>query len=206
LTHDVEPSDPRTVENVYIMSPIRPYRGENIWSPLSRRKIKQVLQTKLCLQERQDNDILKREYKHKNNNDNDDNQLTYPHLFYFDILGREQTAKAQCEIFLSDIDANVVTLHDICQHLQCETPHKNEFYIAGRALNGTFIYIRLDTIILHFPILFQELIVHWGKNAILGSVCPLSNRHIFLNIVKRITGVNGEKTPVKAVACRNLKA
>ncbi|XP_067204170.1 A disintegrin and metalloproteinase with thrombospondin motifs adt-2-like isoform X2 [Linepithema humile] len=59
------------------------------------------------------------------------------HSSYYDSPGREWTAKAQCEIFFCDKDANVVSLLDICKSLQCETPHKNGHYFTGPALEGT---------------------------------------------------------------------
>jgi len=128
------------VDDVYIMSNIRPYYGRNIWSPLSQRTIKQLLETKSCLRDKQNFDLKKMENIHNNksNDKKDNNDDNKP--FIYDVPGREQTAKAQCELFLSDVDANVVTLHDICENLQCETPHKNKSYFAGPALNGTRLF------------------------------------------------------------------
>jgi len=57
-----------------------------------------------------------------------------------DLPGRECTAKAQCEVLLFDKNANVVTLHDICQSLQCEIPNNKTNYFMGPALDGTFFY------------------------------------------------------------------
>ena len=73
--------------------------------------------------------------------DYDDNYWSV-HEFYNltcdDYPGREQTAKAQCESFMHDDEnANVVTLHDICKHLECEAPHRRSSLFFGRALNGT---------------------------------------------------------------------
>ncbi|XP_067204166.1 A disintegrin and metalloproteinase with thrombospondin motifs adt-2-like isoform X2 [Linepithema humile] len=61
----------------------------------------------------------------------------YDHSRYHDLPGREWTAKAQCEIYFRDKDANVVSLLDICKSLQCKAPHKNEYYFTGPALEGT---------------------------------------------------------------------
>ena len=56
----------------------------------------------------------------------------------YDYPGRKQTAKAQCESFMRDDEnATVVTLHDICKHLECETPHRKASIFFGHALNGT---------------------------------------------------------------------
>ncbi|XP_012214601.1 A disintegrin and metalloproteinase with thrombospondin motifs adt-2-like isoform X2 [Linepithema humile] len=128
------------MNDVSIMSRVRPYRGNITWSSKSREKIKIQLEKKSCLRDNMkrkkldDNDDV-------NNDDYDDNWSTsaiFQDSQYYGLPGREWTAKAQCELFLRDKDANVVTLHGICQNLQCETPQKNKFYIAGRALNGTY--------------------------------------------------------------------
>ncbi|XP_012220753.2 A disintegrin and metalloproteinase with thrombospondin motifs adt-1-like isoform X2 [Linepithema humile] len=62
----------------------------------------------------------------------------YDHSRYHNLPGRQWTAKAQCEIFFRDKDANVVSLLDICKTLQCETPNKKDFYFTGPALQGTY--------------------------------------------------------------------
>nr|XP_012222648.1 PREDICTED: A disintegrin and metalloproteinase with thrombospondin motifs 12-like isoform X1 [Linepithema humile] len=122
-------------KDTYIMSPeAQPY-SEIKWSTHSRDKIQSILQRKLCL----------RDYALIFDDDNDDsdydvNWSTYD-IFdnprYHDLPGRIWTAKEQCEIFMRDKDANVVTLLDICKTLQCETPNRGKSYFAGRALNGT---------------------------------------------------------------------
>ncbi|XP_067212076.1 A disintegrin and metalloproteinase with thrombospondin motifs adt-2-like isoform X2 [Linepithema humile] len=138
LEPDGEQND-ETMNNVPIMSRVRPYRGNITWSPKSREKIKIQLKKKSCLR-----DNMKRkklvDNDDGNNDDYDDNWATSDILQdsqYYGLPGREWTAKAQCELFLRDKDANVITLHGICQNLQCETPHKNKSYFSGRALNGT---------------------------------------------------------------------
>jgi len=46
------------VDDVFIMSPVRPYHGEITWSPLSRSVIKQLLEARSCLRDRQNNNLL----------------------------------------------------------------------------------------------------------------------------------------------------
>nr|XP_012235889.1 PREDICTED: A disintegrin and metalloproteinase with thrombospondin motifs 4-like [Linepithema humile] len=81
-----------------------------------------TLETKPCLRDHTRREIFKDGLDHSR---------------YHDLPGRDWTAKAQCQLFLRDKDANVVTLHDICQVLQCETPHENGYFFAGAALDGT---------------------------------------------------------------------
>ncbi|XP_012230166.2 A disintegrin and metalloproteinase with thrombospondin motifs adt-2-like isoform X1 [Linepithema humile] len=126
-------------EDEYIMSRARPYPSSVTWSPDNRERIKTLLETKSCLR---DNTRRKKldDDDDDNNDDYDDNWSTsdiFQDPQYYGLPGREWTAKAQCELFLRDKDANVVTYHDTCQNLHCETPHKNKSYFAKRALNGT---------------------------------------------------------------------
>nr|XP_012230574.1 PREDICTED: A disintegrin and metalloproteinase with thrombospondin motifs 4-like [Linepithema humile] len=60
------------------------------------------------------------------------------HSRYHDLPGRKWTAKAQCEIYFRDKNANVVSLFDICKTLECETPHDNLYAFTGPALEGTY--------------------------------------------------------------------
>nr|XP_012214602.1 PREDICTED: A disintegrin and metalloproteinase with thrombospondin motifs 12-like [Linepithema humile] len=139
LASDEEQID-EYMNDVSIMSRVRPYRENIIWSSKSRQEIKIQLEKKSCFR-----DNMKRKKLDDNDEDNNDDydyNWSTSDIFqdsqYYDLLGREWTAKAQCELFLRDKDANVVTYHDTCQNLQCETPQKNKFYFAGRALNGTY--------------------------------------------------------------------
>lgn len=63
------------------------------------------------------------------------------HGRYQDTPGQAWGAKRQCEILLKDKDAHISTadspLTNICQQLQCKTPHRSGFYYAGPALEGT---------------------------------------------------------------------
>nr|XP_012216560.1 PREDICTED: A disintegrin and metalloproteinase with thrombospondin motifs 7-like [Linepithema humile] len=68
----------------------------------------------------------------------EDDTYIFKNRSYHNLPGREWTAKAQCELLLRNKNANVVTLHDICKSLQCETPHKNTYYFTGPALAGTY--------------------------------------------------------------------
>ena len=108
------------------MSNQRHYKNQITWSECSRDVAKELWRTKTCLLD------------HTNQENRKD---ALDHSRYHDLPGREWTAKAQCELFLRDKDANVVTLHDICQILQCETPKKNGYFFAGPALDGTSFFI-----------------------------------------------------------------
>nr|XP_012219522.1 PREDICTED: A disintegrin and metalloproteinase with thrombospondin motifs 19-like [Linepithema humile] len=122
IGHDLDSIDSKTCpRGKYIMSDIKFYRGQATWSKCSRKYITEKWETDNCFDYMKSDDI--------------ENRSALDH--YFDLPGREWTAKAQCELFLRDMDANVVTLHDTCQVLQCETPHKNNYFFAGPALDGT---------------------------------------------------------------------
>ncbi|KAI4500889.1 hypothetical protein M0802_004100 [Mischocyttarus mexicanus] len=106
----------------YIMSPSRGVQGETIWSECSREVVRNLHKNKVCLL---DKSTLKV------------NQYL-DHARYFDLPGKVWNAKKQCEVFLRDKDATVVTQeHEICQALQCKTPHRSGYYFAGPALDGT---------------------------------------------------------------------
>jgi len=123
LLHDVDSIDTKPGDGLkYIMS--SPYHTKKRiieWSQGSRNKIKGLWERKKCLR-----DSIRSESV---------DAYVIDNLRYHNLLGREWTAKAQCEVFLRDKDANVVTLHDICRILQCETPH-DTYYFAGPALDG----------------------------------------------------------------------
>ncbi|XP_067204167.1 A disintegrin and metalloproteinase with thrombospondin motifs adt-2-like isoform X4 [Linepithema humile] len=102
-----------------IMSPRMGRVGHMTWSECSRYTAEELWTTPKCLG------------NHTRSKD------VYDHSRYHDLPGREWTAKAQCEIFFRDKDANVVSLLDICKSLQCEMPHKNEYNFTGPALEGT---------------------------------------------------------------------
>ncbi|XP_011860405.1 PREDICTED: A disintegrin and metalloproteinase with thrombospondin motifs 2 [Vollenhovia emeryi] len=108
----------------YIMSPSRGVRGETIWSYCSREVAETLTRTKVCLLDRAEP---------RNGTD----AVAHDHSRYRDLPGREWTAKRQCELLLRDKDADVVTLDQACQSLQCETPHRSGYYFAGPALDGT---------------------------------------------------------------------
>nr|XP_012234872.1 PREDICTED: A disintegrin and metalloproteinase with thrombospondin motifs 18-like [Linepithema humile] len=107
----------------YLMSPLRNHQGQTTWSKCSRDVAKNFWHKKECLR---DNTRPKRLGD------------ALDHSRYHDLPGRIWIAKAQCEIYFHDKDANVVSLLDICKTLQCETPHKNGHYITGPALEGTY--------------------------------------------------------------------
>nr|XP_012221063.1 PREDICTED: A disintegrin and metalloproteinase with thrombospondin motifs 7-like isoform X2 [Linepithema humile] len=106
--------------NKYIMSSIRRREGQILWSECSRHIVEELWNIKPCLRDHAKIPID-----------------SYDHSRYHNLPGRQWTAKAQCEIFLHDKDANVVTLLNICKCLQCKTPHKDIFYFTGPALEGT---------------------------------------------------------------------
>ncbi|XP_034939046.1 A disintegrin and metalloproteinase with thrombospondin motifs adt-2-like [Chelonus insularis] len=105
----------------FIMSPSRGTSGETIWSSCSREIAINLPKTKPCL--------LDKPQPRSDKSLNHEKFLTLP--------GREWTAKKQCELLLRDRDAQVVTLTNACQSLQCHSPHRSGYYFAGPALDGT---------------------------------------------------------------------
>lgn len=106
----------------YIMSPSRGIYGETIWSECSREVAQKLPYTKSCLRDKSIHSSM-------NNLD---------HTKFFNLPGREWTAKKQCEMFLRDKDAMVATFFKACESLQCKTPHRNGYFFAGPALDGTY--------------------------------------------------------------------
>ncbi|XP_067213551.1 A disintegrin and metalloproteinase with thrombospondin motifs adt-2-like isoform X2 [Linepithema humile] len=119
MRHDSMPCD----IHEYIMSPFKLKRGQITWSECSRGVAENLWHRKKCLRDRT---------RPANLGD------AYDHSCYDDLPGREWTAKAQCEIFFHDEDANVVSLLDICKTLECESPHYNLHSFTGPALEGTY--------------------------------------------------------------------
>ncbi|XP_047368387.1 A disintegrin and metalloproteinase with thrombospondin motifs 2-like isoform X2 [Vespa velutina] len=105
----------------YIMSPSRGVQGETIWSECSREVVRALSRNKPCLL---DKPTL-------------DEDKSLDHRRFLDLPGKEWNAKKQCEILLLDKDATVATLHQVCQALQCKSPHRSGYYFAGPALDGT---------------------------------------------------------------------
>lgn len=106
----------------YIMSPSRGTRGETIWSECSRDLARKLSYAKPCLTDKPAPQTSSR----------------LDHTRFFDLPGRLWTAKKQCEVLLRDKDAVVATLYEICDALQCSTPHRSGYYFAGPALDGTY--------------------------------------------------------------------
>ncbi|XP_076656979.1 ADAMTS metallopeptidase stall [Halictus rubicundus] len=106
----------------YIMSPSRGTHGETLWSPCSRELAEKLSYTKPCLQDRPSGQAAGH----------------LDHTRFFDLPGRVWTSKRQCEVLLRDKDATVATLYQACEALQCKTPHRSGYYIAGPALDGTY--------------------------------------------------------------------
>ncbi|XP_012216430.2 A disintegrin and metalloproteinase with thrombospondin motifs adt-2-like [Linepithema humile] len=102
-----------------IMSPRMGHVGHMTWTWCSRFTAEKLWTTPKC---------LKSYTKSKD---------VYDHSRYYDLPGRKWTAKAQCEIYFRDKDANVASLLDICKSLQCETLHENGYYFTGPPLEGT---------------------------------------------------------------------
>ncbi|XP_067213566.1 A disintegrin and metalloproteinase with thrombospondin motifs adt-1-like isoform X2 [Linepithema humile] len=121
MEHDSDYATPCHKDN-YIMSASQLNQGQMTWSECSREVVKNIWYGS-CLRDYTSSENLK-------------NKLN--HLRYHDLPGRQWTAKAQCEIYFRDEDANVVTLLDICKILQCETPHKKGIYLTGPSLEGTY--------------------------------------------------------------------
>ena len=99
-------------------------RGQLTWSQCSRNVSQHLWNKKKCLRDR--TTPVSATYFDKN------------HSQYNHLPGRIWTAKAQCEIYYRDKNANVVSLADICQTLQCETSTQNNF--TGPALEGLFTF------------------------------------------------------------------
>ncbi|XP_060530217.1 A disintegrin and metalloproteinase with thrombospondin motifs adt-1-like [Cylas formicarius] len=105
----------------YIMSPSRGVNGETQWSTCSAQVMSNLGWAKCLL---------------------DSGKSTYSkdHSRFLDIPGQVFTAKKQCEVLLRDKDAKVSpsqALSSICYSLQCKTPNRSGYYLAGPALDGT---------------------------------------------------------------------
>nr|XP_012224546.1 PREDICTED: A disintegrin and metalloproteinase with thrombospondin motifs 3-like [Linepithema humile] len=101
------------------------------WSERSRNEIKRVWARRKCLRDHT---------KPKNLSD----AYLFDSFIRYDLPGREWTAKTQCEVYLRDKNANVVTLYDICETLQCEVPYTNTYYFTGPALAGTHCALGME--------------------------------------------------------------
>ncbi|XP_067213898.1 A disintegrin and metalloproteinase with thrombospondin motifs adt-2-like [Linepithema humile] len=108
----------------YIMSSDQYSQGQITWSECSRGIAEKLWYEKDCLRD---------QTKPKRLGD-----TSLDHSRYHDLPGRKWTAKAQCEIYFRDKDANVVSLFDICKTLECEMPHDNLYAFTGPALEGTY--------------------------------------------------------------------
>ncbi|XP_012221049.1 A disintegrin and metalloproteinase with thrombospondin motifs adt-2-like [Linepithema humile] len=121
MKHDsdyIKPCD----TNKYIMSSRISNQGQLTWSECSRNIAEGLWKTKKCLRDGSKN--LENAYDHNTQ--------------YQNLPGRQWSAKAQCEIFFHDEDANVVSLLDVCKTIQCETLHDNLNFFTGPALEGTY--------------------------------------------------------------------
>lgn len=120
-------------------------RGQVTWSECTRNVTKTLWETKKCLRDHTKQGNLEDVY-------------ALDHSRYHDLPGREWTAKAQCELFFRNKDANVVTLHDICQTLECEIP-PNEISFTGPALDGMSLLSKKKTFL-------DILIFNLSRNAL----------------------------------------
>ncbi|XP_075215105.1 A disintegrin and metalloproteinase with thrombospondin motifs adt-1-like [Lycorma delicatula] len=111
----------------YVMSPSRSVTGgETHWSSCSAEIMKK-LWSNPCLKDSPEGKIIERQKQGG------------------DTPGVMWNAKKQCEILLRDKDANPIKKlnsrsdnnNDMCQNLECETPHRTGRYYAGPALDGT---------------------------------------------------------------------
>ncbi|XP_053665612.1 A disintegrin and metalloproteinase with thrombospondin motifs adt-2-like [Anopheles marshallii] len=111
----------RCPKDGFVMSPSRGTQGETTWSTCSADVISQ-LNWAGCLFET-DSKVA----------------TEYDTTKYYDHPGQAWTAKKQCEVLLTDMDAILASseLSAICQNLRCRTPHRTGFYFAGPALEGT---------------------------------------------------------------------
>lgn len=106
----------------FIMSKSRGFFNETEWSECSRELVQNLPKTKSCLL-----DSPERKFDQNLN-----------HEKYQSLPGRRWTAKRQCEVLLKDPDAMARNLHNACESLECESPHRNGYYYAGPALEGTY--------------------------------------------------------------------
>ncbi|XP_067211027.1 A disintegrin and metalloproteinase with thrombospondin motifs adt-2-like isoform X2 [Linepithema humile] len=124
--HDVE-IDGKCNKDKYLMGNNWLKRGQATWSECSRNQIEEL--DEKCL-------------RNQARSINLDDAYAFYHLRYHDLPGREWTAKAQCELHFRDHNANVVTLHDICDTLECEVPStsndKTSYNRIGAPLDGTY--------------------------------------------------------------------
>ncbi|XP_067208402.1 A disintegrin and metalloproteinase with thrombospondin motifs adt-2-like [Linepithema humile] len=123
LTHDLS-SDPGDGYK-YIMSEYATNEIQTVWSERSRNEIKNLWKIAFCLRDHVRSENLNDAY-------------VFDNLIRYNLPGRKWTAKTQCEVYLRDKNANVVTLYDICETLQCEVFHTNRYYFTGPALAGTY--------------------------------------------------------------------
>ncbi|XP_067213060.1 A disintegrin and metalloproteinase with thrombospondin motifs adt-2-like isoform X2 [Linepithema humile] len=115
----------------YIMSSKQYSQGQITWSECSRGIAEKLWYEKDCLRDQT-------RPKRLGDTSLSLGDTSLDHSRYHDLPGRKWTAKAQCEIYFRDKDANVVSLLDICKTLECETPHDNLYAFTGPALEGTY--------------------------------------------------------------------
>ncbi|XP_067214568.1 A disintegrin and metalloproteinase with thrombospondin motifs 7-like isoform X2 [Linepithema humile] len=118
LRHDTDYMMPLCDKYKHIMSPFKLRYDQVTWSECSQMIATHIWDTKECLRDHTIN--LKDVYDHSR---------------YEDLPGRQWTAKAQCEVYFRDKNANVVSLLDICKTLQCETP-KGTYCAPGKECHG----------------------------------------------------------------------
>ena len=110
---------------------------ENKWSLSNRILMNLTLENKWCLKDQMQHDYLDSLFTYASNTS----------LHSQNLSGRKCSAKKQCESLLHDENANVITLHDICQYLQCESSHKT-YLFPGRMLQGRYAVFRITLILL----------------------------------------------------------
>ncbi|CAH1393194.1 unnamed protein product [Nezara viridula] len=106
----------------FIMSPSRGVFGETLWSRCSAEIMNTLDTWATCLY---DTAEVNNELDHRK---------------FGETPGLVWNLKKQCELLLKDKDADIYSTgneEDVCQNVQCRTPHRAGFYYSGPAVEGT---------------------------------------------------------------------
>nr|XP_012234457.1 PREDICTED: A disintegrin and metalloproteinase with thrombospondin motifs 17-like [Linepithema humile] len=118
----------------YIMTHKKRDLHTPIWSKCSRQVAKELWRTKQCLL----NTTIESSYTYEVYTVNRTIATAKVKAQYDNTIKREWTAKKQCELYLRNRNANVVTLLNVCQYLQCEEPTSVNYVLTTN--NSNFMY------------------------------------------------------------------
>nr|XP_012234458.1 PREDICTED: uncharacterized protein LOC105679162 [Linepithema humile] len=102
-----------------------------IWSMCSRQVAKELWRTKQCLL----NTKIGSSYTYEVFTVYETTTSAKVQAQYDDSIKKKWTAKRQCELYLRNKNANVVTLLNVCQYLQCEEPTSVNYVLTTNNLN-----------------------------------------------------------------------